>query len=64
MNIITRLQQKKPLLSFEVFPPKTPIGEENLFHELHVMVSFKPDFISVTYGAGGSTREKTLEIAT
>lgn len=64
MDIATRLQQKRPLLSFEVFPPKTLNGEENLFHELSVMVNFKPDCISVTYGAGGSTREKTLEIAT
>ncbi|MCX8122999.1 MAG: methylenetetrahydrofolate reductase [NAD(P)H] [Spirochaetes bacterium] len=63
MNLMNRLQQKKTMLSFEVFPPKTKIGEENLFHELSVMVRFKPDFISVTYGAGGSTREKTLEIA-
>jgi len=63
MDIAVCLQHKKPLLSFEVFPPKTSSGEENLFKELSIMVHYKPDFISVTYGAGGSTRDKTLEIA-
>lgn len=50
-------------LSYELFPPKTPEGEEDLFRNLLELVSFRPSFITCTYGAGGSTRQKTLEIA-
>jgi methylenetetrahydrofolate reductase (NADPH) len=50
-------------VSFEVFPPKTEEGEKNLFVELDTLVKYNPSFISVTYGAGGSTREKTIDLA-
>ena len=50
-------------ISFEIFPPKTEEGVKNLFAELDVLVRYKPAFISVTYGAGGSTQEKTLDLA-
>ena len=49
-------------LSIEFFPPKTEKGEENLFREVAVLKTLKPAFCSVTYGAGGSTREKTIEL--
>jgi methylenetetrahydrofolate reductase (NADPH) len=49
-------------LSFELFPPKTPAGADELFHHVTRLVEFRPDFITCTYGAGGSTRQKTLEI--
>ncbi len=49
-------------LSFELFPPKTPAGEQELFHHIEQLWTFRPDFITCTYGAGGSTRAKTLEI--
>lgn len=49
-------------LSVEFFPPKTDKGEENLFHEIEVIKRLNPAFCSVTYGAGGSTREKTVEL--
>jgi methylenetetrahydrofolate reductase (NADPH) len=49
-------------LSFELFPPKTPRGEETLFEHLAELVRIGPSYITCTYGAGGSTREKTLEI--
>lgn len=49
-------------LSFELFPPKTPEGEADLFVNLRELVSFGPSFITCTYGAGGSTRDKTLDI--
>jgi methylenetetrahydrofolate reductase (NADPH) len=49
-------------LSFELFPPKTPAGEVSLFMHVGVLVRFKPQLITCTYGAGGSTREKTLQI--
>lgn len=53
----------KPVISFEFFPPKTDEGDKALL-EKHIpaLMQTKPDFCSVTYGAGGSTREKTLMI--
>ena len=49
-------------LSVEFFPPKTEKGEENLFNEIEIIKRVKPSFCSVTYGAGGSTREKTVDL--
>jgi methylenetetrahydrofolate reductase (NADPH) len=49
-------------LSFELFPPKTQAGEETLWRNLDELMAFEPSFVTCTYGAGGSTREKTLEI--
>jgi methylenetetrahydrofolate reductase (NADPH) len=49
-------------LSVEFFPPKTETGEENLFSEIDILKRLQPAFCSVTYGAGGSTREKTVEL--
>ncbi len=49
-------------LSFELFPPKTAEGETALWRHVEQLVGFQPDFITCTYGAGGSTRSKTLEI--
>jgi methylenetetrahydrofolate reductase (NADPH) len=54
--------QPKLTLSVEFFPPKTDTGEENLFSEIEILKRLKPAFCSVTYGAGGSTREKTVEL--
>jgi methylenetetrahydrofolate reductase (NADPH) len=52
-----------PVISFEFFPPKTEEGERNLFQKtLPALLETRPDFCSVTYGAGGSTRDKTLQI--
>ena len=50
--------------SFEFFPPKTPKGDADLFHEVEVLKTLHPAFCSVTYGAGGSTREKTVDLVT
>lgn len=49
-------------LSFELFPPKSEAGEEELFRQLVDLVAFRPSYITCTYGAGGSTRAKTLDI--
>jgi methylenetetrahydrofolate reductase (NADPH) len=49
-------------ISVEFFPPKTEKGEESLFSEIALIKGIKPAFCSVTYGAGGSTREKTVDI--
>jgi methylenetetrahydrofolate reductase (NADPH) len=48
-------------VSFEFFPPKTPAGQDKLRSTWRALAAFKPRFFSVTFGAGGSTREGTLE---
>src|SRR4051794_4327329 len=47
-------------VSFEFFPPNTPAGSEKLKGVVEELGAIRPEFFSVTYGAGGSTREKTL----
>jgi methylenetetrahydrofolate reductase (NADPH) len=47
-------------LSFEFFPPNTPVGSEKLKTVVSELAAMRPEFFSVTYGAGGATREKTL----
>ncbi len=49
-------------LSYELFPPKSAQGEQSLFEQLEQLLTFRPDFVTCTYGAGGSTRDKTLDI--
>ncbi|MGQ9609056.1 MAG: methylenetetrahydrofolate reductase [NAD(P)H] [bacterium] len=49
-------------LSFEFFPPKTEQGEYTLFETIDKLSVFNPSYVSVTYGAGGSTRDKTIAI--
>jgi len=53
---------QQPLLSFELFPPKTPAGAEKLWHHVQRLMEFDPGYITCTYGAGGSTRDKTMEV--
>ena len=53
---------EEPVFSFEFFPPKTDDGERNLRASLEALRPLEPDFVSVTYGAGGSTRDRTLEV--
>ena len=63
MLIRDLFNQKKRTLSFEVFPPVREGNLESLFATIAELEELKPDFISVTYGAGGGTRDKTIEIA-
>jgi len=49
-------------LSFEFFPPKTDVMEERFWESVHKLAPLHPRFVSVTYGAGGSTRERTLRM--
>lgn len=49
-------------LSIEIFPPKTPAGDAALFETLDRLTTFQPGFVSCTYGAGGSTSKRTVEL--
>src|ERR1700684_4486273 len=62
MRIDQLLTGPEPVFSFEFFPPKTEQGEQNLYAALSELRTLEPSFVSVTYGAGGSTRAKTIEI--
>lgn len=62
MRIDELLGGPEPTFSFEFFPPKTEQGEANLFAALAELRELEPAYVSVTYGAGGSTQGKTLEI--
>lgn len=60
MKISELLKSPEPIFSFEFFPPKTEEGEKRLFKTIEELREFHPSFVSVTYGAGGSTRDKTV----
>lgn len=62
MRIDELLGGDKPTLSFEFFPPKTDRGTESLLQTIQEMKPLQPSFVSMTYGAGGSTRSQTLEL--
>ena len=62
MRIDHTLGQGKPAISFEFFPPKTDAGFQQLFATIDDLRPLKPSYVSVTYGAGGSTREKTVDL--
>lgn len=63
MLISEIFNQKKPVFSFEIFPPKNTTSIESIYQTIDALAPLGPDFISVTYGAGGSSRDNTVEIA-
>ena len=64
MRISELLKRDDPCFSFEFFPPKDEAGFEELFKTVSLLKQLNPTFISVTYGAGGSTRRKTVDLVT
>lgn len=62
MKIIDLYQRQHPVISFEFFPPKTDQGVTSLFRTVKRLQALQPGFVSVTYGAMGSTRDKTLDL--
>ena len=62
MRIADRYGKGRPVFSFEFFPPKTDAGFRALYEAIQELKLLNPDFVSVTWGAGGSTRRKTVEI--
>lgn len=63
MKIRDMLKEKRPTVSFEVFPPKRDYPIETIHDTINGLKDLRPDFISVTYGAAGSTQNHTVEIA-
>lgn len=55
--------QKRPVISFEIFPPKKEYPISTIYETIEKMKDLNPDFISVTYGSGGGNRDRTVEIA-
>src|SRR5438105_4064807 len=64
MRIVHRLSERSPCFSFEFFPPKSDAGVNELFTTLTELAPLAPGFVSVTYGAGGSTRQLTVDLVT
>ena len=62
MKIIDKLNQQKTSISFEFFPPKSEESEIQLFQTIKDLEHINPTFVSVTYGAGGSTRDRTRNV--
>lgn len=63
MQIHNLFNKQKPVVSFEVFPPKTTVPLESIFKTTEGLQALNPDFVSITYGAAGSSSGRTLETA-
>jgi methylenetetrahydrofolate reductase (NADPH) len=63
MRIIDALATHRPFFSFEFFPPKDDAGSRQLFTTIEALAPLRPAFVSITYGAGGSTRTRTVALA-
>lgn len=60
-NIAEKFRQKRTVFSVEFFPPKTEEGARKILRTANKLKDVRPDYVSITYGAGGSSRERTLE---
>jgi len=60
-KILSKLNNGAPVFSVEFFPPKTEEGARQILRTANVIRRYEPDFVSITYGAGGSSRERTIE---
>lgn len=63
MRIDAALATQRPFFSFEFFPPRDDEGSRRLFATIEALQPLRPAFVSITYGAGGSTRARTVELA-
>jgi methylenetetrahydrofolate reductase (NADPH) len=63
VKIIDMFNKKRPVISFEIFPPRPDVPLDRIYDQLESFEALSPDYISVTYGAGGSRKGRTLEIA-
>jgi methylenetetrahydrofolate reductase (NADPH) len=63
MRISEALATQRPFFSFEFFPPKDDEGSRRLFATIEALQPLRPAFVSITYGAGGSTRARTVALA-
>ena len=63
MLIKNLYNKNRPVISFEIFPPKKDSPVDTIYQTIESLKDLNPDFISVTYGAGGSSRAHTVEIA-
>ncbi len=63
MRISEMFKAKKPVIAFEIFPPRPDVPLDKIYDHLEQFEALMPDYISVTYGAGGSRKGRTLEIA-
>jgi methylenetetrahydrofolate reductase (NADPH) len=63
MFIRELFRKARPVISFEVFPPKADAPVESVYRTIEALKDLAPDYISVTYGAGGTSRDRTVEIA-
>jgi methylenetetrahydrofolate reductase (NADPH) len=61
-SIGSLIRADEPTFSFEFFPPKTPEGERNLWQAIRELEPLRPSFVSITYGAGGSSRSTTIAV--
>ncbi|MES2476044.1 MAG: methylenetetrahydrofolate reductase [NAD(P)H] [Verrucomicrobiota bacterium] len=64
MHLLDQFARGKPTLSFEFFPPANAVAREKLMEQVGLLAAVEPDFVSVTYGAGGGTRDRTFDLVT
>ncbi|QTX33815.1 methylenetetrahydrofolate reductase [NAD(P)H] [Aminithiophilus ramosus] len=63
MFIVDLFRRTGPVVSFEIFPPKADVPVEKVYDTIEAIADLEPGYVSVTYGAGGSSRDRTVEIA-